>query len=238
MLDATDVQSETDLGQATEPQVTNWDAALDGPEEQPTEQAEANAEQSPADTADAAGDNAEPAEDRPAGESLESAEDYIKRIRRAREVVRHTAADWESAKEEAKDAKKAWEKAVEDLTVVIDRGRERYPLFEHLEQEQAAGDLEQPAEEAEEGTEDTSWRTVPLESIGVSAGTCAILADNPERPIKTIGDVADWTTQQVDHSDPLLLIPKIGKAKRDQIIECCDKFWEERSQESHGETDN
>ena len=141
MLDATDVQSETDLGQATEPQVTNWDAALDGPEEQPTEQAEANAEQSPADTADAAGDNAEPAEDRPAGESLESAEDYIKRIRRAREVVRHTAADWESAKEEAKDAKKAWEKAVEDLTVAIDRGRERYPLFEHLEQEQAAGDL-------------------------------------------------------------------------------------------------
>jgi hypothetical protein len=232
MLDATDVKDETELRNEVEPQDTDWEKVVDGPDEPTTDE---SAQAEAAEEAPSADPTEEAAEEAADGDNwgVDTQRHYIDCIHKARGRLRTTAADWAAAKEEAKEARKAWEAAVESLTGTIDNGPEILPLFDQAGPPVAEAATEvTPDDESVNGSEpaaeNESWRAVTLESIGVSAGICVILADNPDKPIATIGDMADWTTQHPDHGDPLLLIPKVGKAKRDQIIECCDRYWEER----------
>jgi len=250
MLDATGVKDETELRNETEPQNADWDKILDNSAEsddqstgkESGEAIEADAETT-AGAAESTGEQAEETDapespsdtSPPESERTETAEDFIDRIREAREDVRAAKLKWIDDKEAAAASKKAYETAVDRLASVIDDGPQRYPLFEHMEQNQgpptpadAATDVEAPTAESVEGppAEDESWREVKLADIDLPAGICKLLEANPEKPITTIGDVADWTTAQKHSADPLLLIPRIGKAKRDTIVECCEKFWE------------
>lgn len=70
--------------------------------------------------------------------------------------------------------------------------------------------------------EDQSWREQRLlEDIGLAPNLCTLLADNPDKTIKTLGHLVDWQSKGNDLTD----IPKVGPAKVDKINEALDKFW-------------
>ena len=89
------------------------------------------------------------------------------------------------------------------------------------ETEKAEGQNES-VNEPSETIEDESWRETTTEALGLSPGICEILREN-EKPITTLGELADWTSEY-----NLLDIPRIGKAKVDIIDETIDKFWKDR----------
>lgn len=66
-----------------------------------------------------------------------------------------------------------------------------------------------------------AWRAVPISDLDLLPGLVAILAENPSKPIKTIGDLADWTSAR----RPLTEISKVGEAKAEKIEAALDGFW-------------
>lgn len=66
-----------------------------------------------------------------------------------------------------------------------------------------------------------AWRAVPISDLDLLPGLVAILAENPSKPIKTIGDLADWTSAR----RPLTEISKVGEAKAEKIEAALDDFW-------------
>lgn len=66
-----------------------------------------------------------------------------------------------------------------------------------------------------------AWRAVPISDLNLLPGLVAILAENPSKPIKTIGDLADWSAAR----RPLTEISKVGEAKAEKIEAAMDEFW-------------
>ena len=256
MLDATGVTDETELRDASDgsPEDQEWASVLDGSDGS-GDVSTVNEEASEAtdecdDVVSAVGDTDEDeeqeADDGPLTCDLDEPDDavkgpspdhiaalgeYIEQIQAAREEVREQKVRLATAKELASAAKRAYESAVDALAAAIDAEPGRYPLIEHLEEQQVEPAGAEPAEDGPEAADtdedDESWREVALNSIGISAGVAAILEANPEKPIVTIGDLADWTAAHGDHSNPLSLIPKIGGKKCEHIELYLGRFWEE-----------
>jgi hypothetical protein len=81
------------------------------------------------------------------------------------------------------------------------------------------------------GTQDSdeSWRSASLlNDLGLPPGLCELLSENPEKTIKTVGDITDWTSKGKNLTD----IPKIGQSKADKIQDALEKFWERRQREA------
>lgn len=97
-------------------------------------------------------------------------------------------SEWESAKEEASDCKKAFEAAVERLRKAIRSANEQLPLFDAAKQPAAAP---VDAGKAAEPVEDESWKLVPLTDVlyGLPAKKVQILAD---AELVTLGQLTDF----------------------------------------------
>lgn len=70
--------------------------------------------------------------------------------------------------------------------------------------------------------EDNSWRKASLlDDVGLPPNLAELLESNPEKTIKTMGDLSDWTEagRRLDE------IPKIGPAKVTKIDEATDRYW-------------
>lgn len=78
------------------------------------------------------------------------------------------------------------------------------------------------ANEKNSRPEDDSWRKASLlDDVGLPPNLAALLEANPEKTLKTMGDVQDWTAKGNNLSD----IPKIGPAKVTQLEDAFEKFW-------------
>lgn len=78
------------------------------------------------------------------------------------------------------------------------------------------------ANEKNSRPEDDSWRKASLlDDVGLPPNLAALLEANPEKTLKTMGDVHDWTEKGKFLSD----IPKIGPAKVTQLEDAFEKFW-------------
>lgn len=148
--------------------------------------------------------------------------EYIQRIQAARERVRVAELDMNRTKAAAKQARNAWEEAVNELNDAIDDGPEYLPLFDGPQKPAA----------------DMDWRETPVEELGLPEKTAAILR---EAEIPTIGDIAAHA-EQFDLTD----IPGIGPAKAEEIEQALERFWAEHPEycesaedaEEGGDTDN
>jgi hypothetical protein len=139
-----------------------------------------------------------------------------------------------------KSARKEMDGLREQLERVISNGPQTLPLFD----QQPTADLvpakaslvSQPSAAGavfDDGTtfNPDGWRSTTTEVMGISAGICKILAENPDRPILTLGDIADWTKS---HTIGLTEIPRIGEGKAKQIDDACDRFWEQHAEYATG----
>ena len=116
----------------------------------------------------------------------------------------------------------------------IARGTERLPLFDRAAKSQ--GDLldgiestdtaaEEPAEAdpaaaAATKATDTAWRDVTTEDLGIDPKICILLREAQDKPIATLGDIADFCEEY-----GLTDLKKIGKAKSQKIEEAMDAYW-------------
>jgi len=133
--------------------------------------------------------------------------------------------------EALKAAREIRKEVVTELRKHLANGPERLPLFD--DQPKPGKATGEPMEEAAEATadpsepvastappEDTNWRLVTTEELGIPKGICQILRECPERSITTRGDIADWTATD----RPLTAIPRIGEAKSETILQACIKY--------------
>lgn len=117
--------------------------------------------------------------------------------------LREKFSVWQTKKNEAALAKKDYECHVEELSDLIASGPDaQQKLFDKNDEPEV-------------------WREVALESLGISEKLLEKLAENG-RPIKTLGDIADWT-KEFELTD----IDGIGPAKAEDIQAACDKYWAE-----------
>lgn len=78
------------------------------------------------------------------------------------------------------------------------------------------------ANEKNSRPEDDSWRKASLlDDVGLPPNLAALLEGNPEKTLKTMGDVQDWTAKGNNLND----IPKVGPAKVTQLEDAFEKFW-------------
>jgi len=117
-----------------------------------------------------------------------------------------------------KNAKKRIDSLTDQLEEILESGPERMPLFD-----KKVDDVEEEVVEEEVTVSSDEWRAVPLTTTKISPGTLAVLRDNPEKTLTTIGDLADRT-------DPLTAIPKVGPSKATEIEDAMVMFWAENPQ--------
>ena len=179
-----DATNEVDLVQETA--ASEWDAVVGGGDDKAQEETQAAAEQLEATAPPAPGDGGALAE-----------------IRDAREAVRRCQSVYLAKKEEAKEAKAAWEASVVELTATIDRVIRPLPLFDRLTEATAVveecprGGPHEPDEDgdcvkcgepgvgpAPEGSE--AWRSKRISEIGLSPKIIEILEGH------NINTLADW----------------------------------------------
>ena len=119
------------------------------------------------------------------------------------------------AQEGMKAARTKENEAAAELRSHYRKGPERLPLF----------DAATPSPEAEVAgpTADTeAWRMVTTEELGLPAGICQRLRENPDASIATLGDLADWSIA----GHLLTNVPGIGQTKSERIDEACQAYWE------------
>jgi hypothetical protein len=154
------------------------------------------------------------------------------------------------AKASVKRLNKAIESAVAELESAEEDGPEELPLFDQanrtpIQQEQTklpscSGNTDdctcptcsqarvdrqatttEDVTDASEATPDTEdWRSVTVEQLGISPAICKILRESQEKPIATLGDIADHCKEY-----QLTDLKKIGEAKAEKIQEAMDAYW-------------
>jgi hypothetical protein len=153
----------------------------------------------------------------------------LARIKAARERVAIKETRYLRCKEDAKDAKTAWEAAVEELTECIDAATEELPLFDQqktaapVTQEQPGGADGESADtdDADAATRDR-WRAIPIDEIftGIK-GLGAKKREAIHDAIPTLGDFEDLRAKASLAGNPLreYMPPGIGEAACDQLEE-------------------
>ena len=220
-----------------------WDrsASLDLIEDETidTEEEEAGAEPE-ADT-DGDTDKAAPVEYRDTWPKSWEAE-ALQEIKEARVHVAMMECLYLEAKERAKDAKANWEEAVSKLTQVIDATTKPLPLFDQAPAKNAnstpvdAND----ADPSEGPTEDTAWRTEPIDVLFTDVDR---LGDKKKQAIRdvcpTLGAFEDLRRKASLQGDPLKeFMPNgIGQAICDQLEEAVLNWLQSHQGGSNGDSD-
>ena len=139
-------------------------------------------------------------------------EKHLKRAQAINDELRDALADWHAKKEEASAAKKHWESMGKRLSDALAEGPDPQQRLPGMDEDDA-GDATPPE------PEDDSCREVTLESLDVRPKLLESLAEN-DPPIKTLGDVANWTTEY-----ELTNIPGVGPVAAEEIQQACDGYW-------------
>ena len=163
----------------------------------------------------------------------------LARIKAARERVASKEARYLRCKEDAKDAKVAWEAAVEELTECIDAATEELPLFDR-QKAVAPATQEQPgdADSADDAATRDRWRAIPIDEIckgikGLGAKKLEALCD----AVPTLGAFEDLRAKASVEGNPLrqYMPAGIGEAACDQLEEAA---LNRISREYGGDEDN
>lgn len=127
-------------------------------------------------------------------------------------------------KEELKAATEEHKGAVATLRRAVRRGgREDRPLFDGV------ADLEPASDGAE------AWRSVSIDALELPPRIATCLLEHKPKPIATIGDLADYTSQP---HNMLTDIKGIGGAAANQIDEALTLYWQRNPVASEEEDDS
>lgn len=124
----------------------------------------------------------------------------------ARLRVEELRLELKDAKQSCEAANAAIQRAIEE-----DENDANRPLLNQLDASSSSS--------ADE--EDTSYRLVSIDTLGLSAKICELLREN-NPPLATIGAIQDWLGD-ADHV--LQDVKGLGTAKVTQVEEALDKFW-------------
>ncbi len=156
--------------------------------------------------------------------------ELLHRICKAEREVQELETVWEARKEDAKEAKDAFDEAVLRLRHLIqsaEEDEESMPLFNKNGQASPA-----PAVADAEAL-DESWKRVPLSEAleGISA---AVLQKLKDAELETVGDLQAFIERvgQNGYSDPLGTIKGIGAATAQKVADALEAFWKRRRESS------
>jgi len=164
----------------------------------------------------------------------------LARIKAARERVAIKETRYLRCKEDAKDAKTAWEAAVEELTECIDAATEELPLFDQ-QKTVAPTTQEQPgdADGADDAATRDRWRAIPIDEIltGIK-GLGAKKREALREAVPTLGAFEDLRKKSSLEGNPLreYMPPGIGEAACDQLKEAAlNRISREYDREADGD---
>lgn len=151
-------------------------------------------------------------------------EEILELIQKKEIEVGFAESNWEEAKAEATEARKVFDKRVEELRNLVRRSKnlhEETPLFNQRPTPQEAKSEE--VKEAE--VIDETWKQVKLAEalIDVPENVIEKLEQN-EPPMRTMGELTAWLNADQGRNR-LTDIKGIGRAKEDQIEEALAAFW-------------
>ncbi len=144
----------------------------------------------------------EPEQPNPVSQS--EASDIVSQIWNAELVIRSRESVIEELKEDLKDARASYDKAIQDLRTIAQKSHEEHPLFDKPVSEQ-------PVEEIEEPEPSTDWRLEPISVLleppiaGMGPKKVTALTD----VISNLGDFEDLRARVGKDADTLAkLLPK------------------------------
>jgi len=133
-------------------------------------------------------------------ETASTAEALLDEISACLARVRTAERQYLALKEEATNAKKAWEGLVLELQAIIDDG--------------ASGQMRLPLA----GDGDDAWRDETMQSLGV---TGKLLEKLQDAGIRTLGDWTDWYGEGLARKP----IKGLGDAMLEKIADLCERYW-------------
>jgi len=148
----------------------------------------------------------------------------------------------EQAKTDVKECTQEVAKAARNLRAHRHRSPDEVPLLARSGIEDESGsvvgegsgtksnELDRASDQPQAPPEgqDESWRLVTTVELGLSKALCNLLEQNEEMPIRTLGDITDWTDRMKDYAgDPLTHCTKIGKAKAEKINQAVTDYFEQ-----------
>jgi hypothetical protein len=159
----------------------------------------------------------------------------LQRICEAEEEVQAKEDVWEARKEDAKEAKDAFDAAVNRLRKLIRSANEDdTPLFRRNGHANGT-----PAPASDQAKPDESWKDVPL-AEALEGIKPAVLEKLKGAELETVGQLQAFTEKSglYGNSDPLTTIKGIGPETATKIADALGAFWERRKAEALATVDS
>jgi hypothetical protein len=145
------------------------------------------------------------------------------------QAVERKKLEWQSAKEIASAAKKAYETELKELLDIIKQPM--LPLFDQLPPKQNGAPV---ADAPAAPTEPDAWRSVKIEDLTPALKPAKLKALHENEPrLITMGDVADLQAEKGEWW--WKTIKQFGESVQTQYADACENYWQQNPQHKPAE---